>query len=290
MIIAIVLVGIVLLLCIVEWIREIKTFQIKHYDIVSDKLTGIEKEQKILFLTDLHNNSYGKNNVKLLERIRKESPDYIFVGGDMLVGKKGVSTNIAEDFVRQLTELCPVYYGNGNHEFRMKIDTEEYGDAFQPYKKALVDSGVCFLENEHVDLMWGNVPVQIHGLEIPREAYKKFKKTEVSLEEVEERIGKADERSYKILLAHNPSYVDVYRKWGADLILCGHLHGGVVRIPKLGGVITPQFFPFPKYSGELTVEDDVAIVVSKGLGTHTIKVRFLNPAEVVVLHLKGKEK
>ena len=86
-------------------------------------------------------------------------------------------------------------------------------------------------------------------------------------------------------MAHNPSYVKEYVEWGADLILCGHLHGGIVRIPGLTGLITPALEWFPKYSGDLYYEGDKVIVVSKGLGTHTINLRFLNPAEVVVLHV-----
>ena len=108
------------------------------------------------------------------------------------------------------------------------------------------------------------------------------------MEQIEERIGKADIAKYQILLAHNPIYTDTYLKWGADLVLSGHLHGGIVRIPGLGGVITPQFRLFPKYSGELTVKDGKSVVVSKGLGTHTIRIRFLNPADVIVLHFQGK--
>ena len=77
-------------------------------------------------------------------------------------------------------------------------------------------------------------------------------------------------------------------KWGADLTLSGHLHGGLVRIPGLGGVISPQIKLFPKYSGELTSEGEQAVVVSKGLGMHTICFRFCNPAEMIVLQIGGK--
>lgn len=93
-------------------------------------------------------------------------------------------------------------------------------------------------------------------------------------------------KSYKVLLAHNPAYVDAYKEWGADLILCGHLHGGIVRIPGIGCIITPQFFLFPKYSGELTQEGNQTIVVSRGLGTHTVNLRLFNTAEVISLKLK----
>lgn len=283
-----ILFGVIVFLCIVEWIREIVTFQVTHYDIQSDKLNKLTHERRIVFLTDLHNNSYGKNNEKLLGAVKCQKPDLILLGGDMLVGKSDISTKIAEEFVKKLTEICPVYYANGNHEQRMKIYPERFGIKYQEYKTSVEQSGVQFLENEHIDLVFDACPIQIHGLEIPREGYKKFRKTFVSLEQIEERIGKADSSKYQILLAHNPIYADTYLEWGADLILSGHLHGGIVRLPGLGGVITPQFRLFPKYSGELTVKDGKSVVVSKGLGTHTIKIRFLNPAEMVVLHLQGK--
>ena len=283
-----ILIGVILVLCIAEWMREIFTFKITHYEIVSDKLNALKEEQKVVFLTDLHNNSYGKNNEKLLTAIKNQKPDLILIGGDMLVGKPDILTEVAEHFVGKLTEICPTYYANGNHEQRMKIYPEKFGTKYHEYKSVIEKTGVRFLENEHVDLIIDDCEIQIHGLEIPREGYKKFRKTFISLEQIEECIGKADVTKYQILLAHNPIYTDTYLKWGADLVLSGHLHGGVVRIPGLGGVITPQFCLFPKYSGELTVKDGKSVVVSKGLGTHTIRIRFLNPAELIVLHLRGK--
>jgi len=283
-----IIIGVIVFLCIVEWIREIVSFKVTHYDIQSDKFNKLTHEKKIVFLTDLHNNSYGKNNKKLLNAVKSQNPDLILIGGDMLVGKPEVSTKVAEDFVTKLIGICSVYYANGNHEQRMKIYPEKFGTKYQEYKTSVEQSGVQFLENEHIDLMFDACPIQIHGLEIPREGYKKFRKTKVSLEQIEERIGKADSSKYQILLAHNPIYADTYLEWGADLVLSGHLHGGIVRLPGLGGIITPQFRLFPKYSGELTVKDGKSVVVSKGIGTHTIKIRFLNPAEIVVLHLQGK--
>lgn len=280
-----VLIAVVLVLCIAEWIREIKTFKITHYHITSEKLSGLTKEQTVLFLTDLHSNRYGKNNGRLLEAVKRQHPDIILIGGDMLVGLKGASTKVAEDFVSELAKICPVYYTNGNHEFRMKIYPETYGTTFLSYKESLQQKGVHFLENEWADLLWGDVPIRICGLEIPAKAYKKIGKTSFTLGEMNACLGENDGFSYQILLAHNPMYMDTYLKWGADLILSGHLHGGVVRIPGGRGVISPQFRLFPKYSGELRKERDTTVVVSKGLGVHTIPIRFMNPAELVVLHI-----
>ena len=102
-------------------------------------------------------------------------------------------------------------------------------------------------------------------------------------------VSVTEDSVYRILLAHNPAYMNAYKGWGADLILSGHLHGGVMRLPGIGGVITPQAFLFPKYSGEMTKEGEQTIIVSRGLGTHTINIRLFNQPEVVSICLKRSE-
>ena len=285
-----VLIGVILILCVVECVRELYTFRTTHYTINSPKLNGLKQECKIVFLSDLHNNSYGKQNQKLVQSIANEDPDFILIGGDMVVGKEEVIQTVAEEFVCQLTKICPVYYANGNHEFRMKMNPDVYGDTYEEYKSKLEYAGVIFLENSNVSISWEDSTMKVLGLEIPREGYRKFKKVEIPLEEITRRIGKSESETFQILLAHNPIYMDLYSEWGADLVLSGHIHGGVVRLPFVGGVISPQFRLFPKYSGEYKKKGDTSMVVSKGLGAHTIKVRFMNPAEVVVLHIKGEDK
>jgi predicted MPP superfamily phosphohydrolase len=256
----------------------------------SDKLNGLKKERKVVYLSDLHNNCYGKNNEKLLSTVKEQNPDLILVGGDMLIGKANVPLKVAEDCISELAKICPVYCANGNHEQRMKVYPEIYGDLFETYKHNLEKKGVVFVENRCIDENWDGCQVKIYGLEIPVGYYKKFRKQIMPVEVIEEQIGTLDYHDYNVLLAHNPTYTKTYLEWGADLILSGHFHGGVVRIPKLGGIITPQWHMFPKYSGELTYEDGRYVVVSKGLGMHTLKIRFLNPAEMIVLHLNGTEK
>jgi predicted MPP superfamily phosphohydrolase len=280
-----ILIGVIVLICIVEWIREIVTFKVTHYDIKSDKLNVLNHERKIVFLSDLHNERYGKNNEKLFDAVKDQNPDLILIGGDMLVGKANIPAKVAEDFVSKLMEICPVYYANGNHEQRMKVYPETYGTAFDKYQSNLVNRGVQFLENQHETLSFDGCQVRLYGLEIPVGFYKKFRKQTLPVDVVREQIGEPEADCYNILLAHNPTYTKTYLEWGADLILAGHFHGGVVRIPKLGGIITPQWHMFPKYSGELTEKNGKYVVVSKGLGAHTLKIRFLNPAEIVVLHI-----
>lgn len=235
----------------------------------------------------MHNHVYGTDNSDLLDAIRKEEPDYILIGGDMLVGKSGVSYQNALTFVEKLPEICPVYYANGNHEQRIKEIPENYVQSYAEYKKSLIKSGVHFLENESVNLLWDEKTVKITGIEIPLGCYLHWHNDCLQADEIRNRIGEKDDDSYEILLAHNPSFVKQYMERGANLILSGHLHGGIVRIPGIVGAISPSFEIFPKYSGDHYQEGDTDIIVSKGLGTHTFNIRLFNPAELVVINFVG---
>lgn len=286
--IAAAIVLIVFFAVLLEVYRELHCFQTVTYRVTSEKLCGIGKPKKIVFLSDLHNQVYGRKNEPLIEKIREIDPDLVLIGGDMLIGKPDVPYDPALYTVREIAGTVPVFYANGNHEQRMKEVPEEYGDSYEEYKKRLERSGVCFLENETRDFLFERCGVHITGLEIPSRCYTHFHREQLDLGEIRERIGDPEKEVYEILLAHNPSYMDRYLEWGADLVLSGHLHGGIVRIPGLTGLISPAFDLFPKYSGDHYQKDDRDIIVSKGIGIHTVRVRFLNPAEIVVIELSGK--
>lgn len=284
LIIALIVAALCAVCIIVEIVREVTTFTVTHYNLESPKLSD---NMKAVVLSDLHNCSYGKNNEKLLQAIEKEQPDVILVAGDILVGASDEPTDVAEDFMREVRKIAPVYYGNGNHEQRMKEQPEEYGKTYKVYKKSIVKSGVTLLENETEAITWRDDKVNIRGLEIPLPCYKKLSKEKLSQKQIENRIGKADKESFEILIAHNPVYAEQYAKWGADLILSGHLHGGIVRVPFWRGVISPQIRLFPKYSGGHYEVGQSDLIVSRGLGMHTIPIRLFNEAEVVVLNIEG---
>ena len=271
------------LLVFAEMYRELHTFRVTRYRVASPKLTG---EKTWVFLSDLHNQVYGENNCKLIDAVKNESPDLILIGGDMLVGKNGHSYEPALACVKELVKIAPVYYANGNHEERMKLKPEKYDQSYALYREKLLEFGVHLLENESTVLS-DDSKVRLTGLEIPLECYTHLKRREMPGGAIKERIGNRDPEAFQVLLAHNPSYMKEYLAWGADLILSGHLHGGMVRIPGIGGVIGPDFVLFPKYSGEMRRVGDQTVIVSKGLGTHTIHIRLFNPAEVVVLSLNN---
>ena len=277
-----------------EIYRELHTFKVTKYSIESEKFPAGGETVKIVFLSDLHNREYGKGNENLYQALRTERPDLILIGGDMLVGKDRVSYEPALKFVQKLPAICPVYYANGNREQRMKENPKEYSYSYADYKTMLEESGVVFLENETETVRIGQTTLEICAVELPLETYRKMKKANVTSQDIGNLAGDqadnqdrgAPQAAYRILLAHNPAYMNAYKAWGADLILSGHLHGGIVRIPGLGGVISPQAFLFPRYSGELTLEGDQTVIVSRGLGTHTIHLRLFNTPELVSISLE----
>lgn len=272
------------LLAVLEIARELRSFRTTRYTVSSAKLSGLKGRKKIVFLSDLHNYCYGRDNEKLFEEIKKENPDLILIGGDMLLRSDGNDYGGTVRFLSRLPKLCSVYYANGNHEQKLKECPKKYEQSYEEYKKELMQAGIHFLENASEELKWGDCVIRITGLEIPLKWYERFQKNRLCVREIEEQIGESKD-VYEILLAHHPAYAERYQEWGADLTLCGHYHGGVVGIPGSGGVIAPDFTLFPRYSGGCYRVQDAAVVVSRGLGTHSVPVRLLNPAEIVVIEL-----
>ena len=289
LVIFLIIILIVVIAAAVEIHRELHHFCVTKYNVSCPKLTGLRDDVTLVFLSDLHNCIYGRDNESLLQAVRNAGADLILIGGDMLVGKEDTGFQPALDLVKQLSEIAPVYYALGNHEGRMKEEPEDYGHAYEHFKAAAEEAGVHFLENETTRINCRGKDIDISGLELPVRTYRKFRKAAVTPETVADCLGRQENpsrRPFRILLAHNPAYMDAYLGWGADLVLSGHLHGGLVRIPGLGGIVTPQGFLFPKYSGEMTREGDRTVIVSRGLGTHTLNIRLFNMPELIVIRLK----
>lgn len=97
-------------------------------------------------------------------------------------------------------------------------------------------------------------------------------------------------QGYNILLAHNPNYFPVYARWGADLTFSGHIHGGMIRLPLVGGLLSPETLLFPKYDGGSYQIEDKTMILSRGLGRGSMGLRLFNPPEIVTVILAGKEK
>ncbi len=262
-------------------VRDSRRFVTVTYQIPSSK---VHKKCRIVMLSDLHNKEYGIGNERLLKAIHTQNPDFILIAGDMLTANEE-KTSYEEplQFIRRLAEKYPIYYGMGNHEYRVKVYKDAYGDKYQQYTAELEKCGVRLLENERIFLPEYNI--EICGLEIERRYYKRLCRNEMDGTYIESLLGKNREDCMEILIAHNPDYFKQYAKWGADLTLSGHVHGGVVRLPFLGGVISPAMRLFPKYDGGIFHEYGKTMILGRGLGMHTIPIRIWNPGELVVVEI-----
>lgn len=256
-------------------------FVIKEYTCSSRKLY---QEGKVVLLSDLHNKVFGKNNEKLIEAIDKQNPNLIVIAGDMYTSSPKEDNAGAADFVCALAGKYPVYYGNGNHEHKTKLYTDVFGKRYQSYANRLKEAGVVMLENERITLPAYNM--EICGAEIGREYYGKFKTKKMPVSYMEKLLGKVAENTFTLLIAHNPDYFETYASWGADLTVSGHVHGGLMVLPFLGGVISPSLRLFPKYDGGEFRDGKHTMILGRGLGTHTLPIRIFNPGELVVIHLK----
>lgn len=255
-------------------------FTIREYNCSSKKL---EKDMKIVLLSDMHNKSFGEDNRKLARAINQVCPDIILIAGDMYTAAKGQEAKEAQKLMEVLADKYPVYYGNGNHEQKTALYPKEYGNVYQAFARELERLGVRHLVNEKVSLT--SRKIAIYGLELDREYYGKFKKKKMDKGYLEKLLGKPDSSNYNILIAHNPDYFEDYAAWGADLVVSGHVHGGLMRLPFLGGVISPAMRLFPKYDGGIFEAGSSRLVLSRGLGTHTLPIRIFNPGELVVIRL-----
>ena len=273
---------IILIILIILIAIDSNRFVVREYTIYSEKA---EHDEDILLLADLHGKRYGENNRRLVKRINKLKFNRIYVVGDMLNAPSTLDNfDTSVEFMRSVASYGKVYYSLGNHEYRAKTNTDTYGVLFDAYETIMNGFGIKLMDNEKDSFE----NTDVYALSISKKYYNRGKRLPMEKEDVTELIGSPDPNKFNVLLAHSPEYFDAYEAWGADLVLSGHMHGGVVRLFK--GLISSRFTLFPKYDGGLFKKNKAQMVVSRGLGAHTIPWRLFNPAEIVLIHLKSVER
>ena len=273
-----------ILFCIVVIVLDSNRYVIREYTVKTDK---VSLSRTIVFLSDLHNKKYGKNNEKLIADVRGLKPDLVLVGGDMMTAYPGEDYSSGLHFVSEVCKDRPYVYAEGNHEYRARIYTEDYNDLSDRYNNDLAKNGVKITINDHEDFF---SEIRVFSFSMAHEYYRRFRLKPMPDDYIASEIGNPDDGKFNRLLAHNPDYFENYVKWGADLTLSGHVHGGVVRIPFWIGVISPMCTLFPKYSGGKYKKKDKTMIVSRGMGMHTIPLRMFNPAEIVVIRVCPTDK
>ena len=267
---------------------NVNTLEVTKYVVENKKVPKEFDGYNIVQISDLHSKLFGENNKKLIQKIKSLNPDIVVVTGDLIDGENN-NYNVALDFMKEISKLYRVYYIIGNHEQKSLI--KKYKDEYKDYFNKLHQIDFVNLDNNKVEIVKGDSNINLYGLTVPYSCYKYLfdnqETTSIDIDFLEEKLGKVDREQFNILLAHTPFYFDEYEKWGADLTLCGHVHGGIVRLPLVGGLLSPDRKFFPKYDlGEYT-KNKSTMIVSKGLGGSKVLIRVNCKPEIVNIKLKN---
>lgn len=289
--------ALVVIVVIAVWIvRSNSRFEETFYTIESYK---IEEPVRVILLADLHQGSFGKNNETLIARVQALKPDIIVLAGDMVNKKNPAWDNIIR-LCAALAELAPVYYGLGNHE-NEALYGEDLNKAFlDPYADVLGDppeelkvllqnagvwdqleaAGVRLLQNEAETVQIKGNTIHIGGISTNVSSFWPYSGQFIT------DFMERDPEELHILISHRPEVAVEYLSGTAiDLVLSGHNHGGVIRIPGLGGLASEAEGLFPTYDGGWYDLDGTALLVSRGLGGHGLVPRVFNPPELVIVDL-----
>lgn len=266
-------VGIFIVLFFIYCLVVSNLFTVFEISVESEKLPGSFDGYRMVLLTDLHDKQFGRNNRRLIEKVRSLSPDLILFGGDM---HETLDDRAFFALIQNLSQIAPVVSSEGNHDFyyHLRPDYSEYIKNAE--KCGLVNlGGRIFIDGKNGE-----------KIALTGESYHAYIKDKITF----------DDRYFNVFLLHNPfCFDDLQTK--PDLMLSGHVHGGFVRLPFVGGIFapgagisifkrfSPQYF-FPRYTKGMYGEKDGKLVVSQGLGLSArLPVRMI-PPEIVCVTLR----
>ena len=253
------------------------------YEIKADK---IQKSIRLVQITDLHNSIFGDNNQNLLDLVAEQAPDLILITGDLLNSDES-ETDTATNLISGLGSIAPVYVSLGNHEVEYQ---QNYGiDITQLYE----DTGAVVLDRQYQDLEVNGQKVRLGGIYGYCLPEKYLETNEANPEECAFLSDFQNTDLYTILMCHMPVcwlINDGLDEWDVDCVLAGHVHGGQVILPLIGGVYAPDMGWFPgKLQGLYSSEDGSStMVLSTGLGNTESVPRFNNIPEVVTVDILPK--
>lgn len=223
---------------------------------------------KIVQLSDLHSKQFGKNQKRLVNRVKQLDPDFIVFTGDLVDSKK-YDEQKSMTLMEKLVELAPTYYVTGNHE--------SWSGKFPSLEEKLEQTGVQVLRNEQTLFHIGGETINIMGVDDPA-----FLSGEQELSRIVDSLSQ--EEHFNLLLSHRPELFSLYEN--IDLVLTGHAHGGQVRLPFIGGIIAPDQGFMPKYTAGMYKNKETVMIVNRGLGNSIIPQRIFNRPEIVEVVLK----
>lgn len=246
-------------------------------------LQNLGSSVRVILLSDLHGKSFGRENSRLIAKIQEQSPDAIFLDGDM-IDRSADPTDVQEllRLIERLHEIAPVYFAPGNHELEyMQTDTS--------LLTQVAEAGAVVVNDSYVDVTIAGQPLRIGGTMGHAFYFGRSEEEFSSSPEYQFLKAFEDTDVPKICLAHMPDtfiFNGAYNLWNVDLVLSGHTHGGLIRLPFIGGLYAPMQGWFPEYDqGYFRLGEHMQMVITSGLAGHGMIPRINNPPEIVVIDL-----
>ena len=252
--------------------------EVSNYEIKNDKIPKEFNNFKIVHLSDFHSYGFGKGNAKVIKKINDEHPNIIVMTGDM-VNKYDKNFEKFLSLAEDLSKSYEIYYILGNHEVRLRKDDLSF------VIQKLKEFDIKILNDEKITINIKKDYINIYGIDIPLSYYKIINKPSNVEEVIIGILNKCNEKEYNILLAHNPLYFEAYSKQNIDLTLSGHVHGGMIRLPFIGAILSPERKLFPKYSSGIYEINNKKLLVNRGLGHSRPGIRLFNRREIVSITL-----
>lgn len=246
--------------------------EISRYEVKSQKLPESFDGFKIVQLSDLHGAEFGEDGMELVEKVKELEPDIIALTGDFVTDEGDLAA--VEKLAARLVKLCPVYFISGNHEFGSGLAVK--------VRNILERAGVKYLSNEYLTISRGEDEILLGGVEDPL-AYADM----LSPDELAQKMNDAAPDAFKILLGHRNYWMTEYPELPVDLIFCGHAHGGLIRIPGVGGLIGTDRRLFPDFDAGEYNNGRYTLIVSRGLGNSVPIPRVFNRPEIVCVELSS---
>lgn len=246
--------------------------EISRYEVASQKLPESFDGFKIVQLSDLHGAEFGEDGMELVDKVGSLEPDMIALTGDFVTDEGDLAA--VKKLAGRLTELCPVYFVSGNHEFGSGLAVK--------VRNILERAGVKYLSNEYLTINRGDDEILLGGVEDPL-AYADM----LSPDELAQKMNDAAPDAFKILLGHRNYWMTEYPELPVDLIFCGHAHGGLIRIPGVGGLIGTDRRLFPDFDAGEYNNGRYTLIVSRGLGNSVPIPRIFNRPEIVCVELSS---
>ena len=246
-------------------------------------LQNLSSPLRLVLLSDLHGKSFGRENSRLIAKIQEQSPDAIFLDGDM-IDRSADQTDVQEllRLIERLHEIAPVYFAPGNHEL-------EYMQTDASLLTQVAEAGAVVVNDSYVDVTIAGQPLRIGGTMGHAFYFGRSEEEFSSSPEYQFLKAFEDTDVPKICLAHMPDtfiFNGAYNLWNVDLVLSGHTHGGLIRLPFIGGLYAPMQGWFPEYDrGYFRLGEHMQMVISAGLSGHGMIPRINNPPEIVVIDL-----